>query len=318
MYYEWKEKIFEQYVKSISDDMNQFGIYPINDNSEIGKELICNNIFGTNDNEAILKIFNSNQETAIIVGYGGNSYLHMGHLLLANEILFYLRKIPKCKIYFVNFDVDTEHTFVEKICNIVSNNIDYEIVDYHNIEAMKLKKKISKITNVNTINRVMGWKNECIESYEKTIDMITTFSLSNILSEQQSIIISDINQKTFYTLFKSIQDKLELNGINCFLYHMLIPSLKAPNQRMSIKDSKSILFMDDNIEIIESKLRKSFTGVEDKQYTCSMLRVLDLLVQNAETEKIIEDCIHNNNYCSLCKNKNIENIKNQILCRRKK
>ena len=317
-YYDWKKNIVNNYQIQNKFEMKQFGIVPINENTEYGKKLVCTNIFGTNNNDLVNEIFTSDDEISIIVGYGGNGNLHLGHLLLSNELLFYLKNLKKPKIYFVNFEVDDDKSFVEKINKLIDSSIisyDFTIIDYRNVEALKLKKMISKLLNVKTVNRIMGWENADMYSYNKMLDMITTFSLGSILKEKNSIVITDINQKTYYALYKQIENKLHIHT-SCFFYHMLMPSLKSPNERMSIKNTKSLVYLDDCYEEIYNKLLKSYSGMAYKELTCSILRIVDLLLPEADTVKLINDCICINNNCKQCKDKNIEKIIRKIIDRR--
>lgn len=314
-YYEWKKSLINDYQKMNLDEMKQFGIEKIDDDTDIGKKLVCANIFGTNDNNLLQNMMVSDETKAIIIGFGGNSNLHLGHLLLTNELNFYLKNLKSVKLYFVNFDIDDDKNFVYKIKKIIDNNvfnINYEIVDYKNLEALKLKKKIMQSLNINTVNRVMGWNNMDLQSYEKMLDMLTTFSLGSILKEQQSIVITDINQKTYYALYKQIEKKVKNNSI-CFVYHMLMPSLKSPIERMSIKKPKSLIYLDEQIDTIENKLRKSYSGLDDKEISCSILRVADLVLTEDETTVLVNNCIENNDYCKKCKDNNLENISNEIV-----
>lgn len=317
-YYDWKKNIINNYQIQNQFEMKQFGIVPIDENAEYGKKLVCTNIFGTNDNALVNEIFTSDDEVSIIIGYGGNGNLHLGHLLLSNELLFYLKNLKKSKIYFVNFEVDDDKSFVEKINKLIDSNInshDFTIIDYRNVEALKLKKMISKLLNIRTVNRIMGWKNADMYSYNKMLDMITTFAVGSILKEKNSIIITDINQKTYYALYKQIENKLHTQS-SCFLYHMLMPSLKSPNERMSIKNIKSLVYLDDCPKEIYNKLLKSYSGMTHKESTCSILRVADLLASETDTAKLINDCISINNNCKQCKEKNIEKIIQKIIDRR--
>lgn len=318
-YYEWKKNIISNYQELKANDMKQFGIEATDDNNDFGKKLICANIFGTNNNSLFQSISNSQESTAVIIGFGGNSNLHLGHLLLINELVFYLKNLKQVKLYFVNLESDNDKSFVHKIRQIIDFydvNVNYEIIDYKNLDALKLKKKIAQSLNINTVNRVMGWSNENLQSYEKMLDMVTTFSLGSILAEKNSIVITDINQKTYYALYKQIENKLK-NTSTCFVYHLLMPSLKSPLERMSIKKEKSLIYLDEEQEKIESKLSKSYSGIEHKEMTCSVLRVADLVLSNDQTIDLVNKCIANNEGCKVCKSNNIDKITKEIVLRRK-
>lgn len=317
-YLEWKKIIISNYQKEKEKDMHQFGIQIIDDTTDIGKKLICSNIFGTNSNKMLNYAINSNEDVAIIVGFGGNSNLHLGHLLLSNELNFYMNSIKNPKFYFVNFEADNNRSFVDQIIGLsedYNGMMNYEIIDYKNLESLKLKRKIAQSLNINTVNRVMGWENEDIQSYEKMLDMLTTFSLGAILKEKQSIILTDINQKTYYALYKQIENKINTKD-TCFVYHLLMPSLKSPNERMSIKNPKSLIYLTDKNEEIENKLRKSYSGIDHKENTCSILRVADLVLSSDDTIQLINNCINNSNGCKDCKMDNIPTISEEIVRRR--
>lgn len=317
-YYEWKKAIIVNYQSEKEHDMRQFGIQVISDIDDSGKELICSSIYGTNNNAILKNALGSAENVAIIVGFGGNTNLHLGHLLLSNELRFYLNKINNPKFYFVNFDADEDKSFVNKIKLLSEDSgksMDYEIIDYKNLAALKLRRKIAQSLNINTVNRVMGWQNENMQSYEKTLDMLTTFSLGSILQEHQSIILTDINQKTYYALYKQIENRIS-NQDTCFVYHLLIPSLKSPTERMSIKNPKSLIYLDDSNDEIENKLKKSYSGVENKETTCSILRVADLLLSDDKTMRLVNNCINTANGCKNCKANNITMLSNEIIKRR--
>lgn len=317
-YYEWKKFIINNYQKEKENDMKQFGIRPIDDTTNTGKNLICSNVFGTNNNNTLESIINSEEEVAIIVGFGGTGNLHLGHLLLSNELKYYLTNIKHPKFYFVNFEINYDIEILnqmKKLSESANKHMKYEIIDYNNLDVLKLKRKISQFLNINTVNRVMGWKNEKMQSYEKMLDMLTTFSLGSILQEKHSLILIDINQKTYYALYKQIENKINKN-LTCFVYHILFPSLKSPIERMSIKKAKSLIYLTDSYDKIESKLKKSYSGMENKEATCSFLRVADLVLSENDMTILINDCIKNINICNTCKNVNAEIISKKIIKRR--
>lgn len=317
-YYDWKKIIVSDYQQQRQADMRQFGIHKIDDTNNIGKKLICTNIFGTNSNEMLNNIINSEENTAIIIGFGRNNNLHLGHLLLSNEISFYLKNVKHPIFYFVNFESDNNISFIkqiERFGNNYEDNMKYEIIDYKNFKAIELKRKIAELLNINTINRVMGWNNVNMIFYEKTLDMITTFALANILNERQSIVLTDINQKTYYALFKTIENKINTKDI-CFVYHLLLPSLKSPVERMSISKEKSSIRFNDSEDEIINKLKKCYTGIESKEKTCLILRIADLVLKNDETLRMVNKCIDAENYCSFCKEKNIRIITKELIKRK--
>lgn len=314
-YNDWKKNLINIYQEEKKLEMSQFGIVPIDETFQTEEKFLCTNIFATNNNELLRNIICSTEGTAIVIGYGGNSNLHLGHLLLTNEILFYLKNLINTKIYFINFEPNDSNDFVKRTLKIINNSvgdINYEVINFKNIQALKLKMEIAHNININTVNRIMGWKNESIQNYEKVLDMLTTFSIGKILPEKYSIIITDINQKTFYALFSQRQNKLSIES-PCFLYHMLLPSLKSPNQRMSIKNPKSLIYLDEGEEKIKEKLKKSYSGIEHRENTCSILKISDLVLSNIETEDLLNNCIYGGEGCKICKEKYIEQISKEIV-----
>lgn len=316
-YYKWKEEIINNYQKDNKSKLDQFSINTIDENDLLYNNFLENNIFAINRNSYFNNFYKLENKNAIVVGYGNSGDLHMGHLLLAKELLFYINN--NSKIYFVNLDPDNNNYFVYQILDILRNNyigeIDYEIFNCNNIDIMMLKKNIACSLNINMINRIMGWKNQNLQSYEKVLDMITTFCISDLIPEKNIIIITDVNQVTFYGLAKNIKNKLQIELPN-YAYHLLLPSLKSPYERMSVKKSKSLIFIDEDENLIEKKLRCSYTGTANKQFTCSFLRIFDLVNFIDDTEKIIVDCEDCKYSCLECKNNNIDKLVKKIKERR--
>lgn len=317
LYYAWKEKIIEKCQDDNISKLKQFNIDVVDKNDFLYTKFLENNIYAINKNSYFDDFSKYDKKNAIIVGFGNNGALHIGHFLLAKELLFYINN--NSKIYFVNLDPDNNNKFVYQMIDILKNNcvngIDYEILTCDNSDIMKLKKKVATNLNINTVNRIMGWKNENLQSYEKVLDMVTTFSLSNLILENNKIVVTDINQATFYGIVKNIGNKLHLELPN-YVYHLLMPSLKSPVERMSVNKPKSLIFIDDEENIIERKLNSSFTGTTDRQLTCSFLRVIDLINPIEDTETAIEHCINCNFTCSECKKNNLDILVKKIKSKR--
>lgn len=313
IYYDWKKEIIKKYQNDNSSKLEQFNIEIIDEKDLLYSKFLENNIYAINKNNYFNNFDKIDEKNAIVVGFGNSGLLHIGHFLLAKELLFYIKN--NSKIYFVNLDPDNDNVFVYQILDILKSNysqkIDYEILTCNDIDILKLKKKIASNLSVNMIDRVMGWKSENLQSYEKALDMMATFSLSDLIPENNKIIITDINQVTFYGLIKNIENRLQIELPN-YTYHLLLPSLKSPDERMSVKKSKSLVFIDDDESEIEKKLKGSFTGTVDRQLTCSFLRVIDLINSVEETERVILNCNDCNFTCSECKKNNINKLVKKI------
>ena len=319
-YFEWKKSIIEDYQKLNFDKMSRSGIQPIIAHDKISNLLISNNVFGTNDNQKFFNTFYNNDETAIVVGYGGNSNLHIGHLQLVKEIILYLKLLDNPKLYFVNLEFNQDNLFVNKIMKLINNlfgNVNYDIIGFQNYNANILKQEISNYIKVGSINRVMGWKNENLISYDKVLNMLATFLIGNILTEKSAIIITDINQRTYYSLLSIIKQRFNFKS-SIFCYHTLMQSLISPDERMSIKNPKSLIFLDDDYNDICKKLNKSYTGIDEKQRTCSLLKIADIALTNDELEPIISNCISRCNNCKECKQNVIPLVSNNLVLRRVK
>lgn len=311
LYQIWKNEIIKNYQSLYASKMEQFGIKKIVSDQGIIQKLIDNNIYASNNINKILSCYYKNEELAVIIGFGNNSNLHLGHLTLINEILFYLENFDDVVLYFVNLDICFNDKFVKEILSVLKNNysgnIKYEILDREQNDVKSLEERISKNINISSIDRVMGWKNNTLDKYNKVLNMLTTFSINSVLREQNIIVITDINQATYYGLYYEIHKKLKL-PMPSFMYHLLLPSLKSPLNRMSIKDTNSIIYLSDSYDDMKIKLQKSFTGLENKELTCSFLRIMDTVYNNQECkEKILAECC-NGTCCSECKKNNMDNV----------
>jgi tryptophanyl-tRNA synthetase len=103
---------------------------------------------------------------------------------------------------------------------------------------------------------------------------------------------------------------------------MLLPSLKKMQERMSIKDKESAIYISDDVISMERKLSKSITGGKNtklEQYEnganptiCSFFWVAQTILDNNRLEKILNKCISGEILCSECKKQNIDLIVNKI------
>lgn len=314
-YFEWKSKMVNNYQITYHNKLKQFGITSLVGTNDFVKDLILNNIIGATKLELLESSYETDETLNIIVGFGGNGKIHLGHLSIINEILFYLRKNIKIKIFFVNFDIGYKNIFINNMIYFLKNNysrlIDYEIIDNNSIDILKLKKVIAQNISINEINRIMGWTNRNYYDYEKVLNMLTTYFINNLWKEN-TIVLSDINQLTFYGLAKNLEKKLKM-VLPIFTYHTLMTSLKSPSERMSIKKEKSTIFFDEDKNIISKKLYSAYTGNNNKIETCSYLKILDLFYQR----EYIEDKINNyclcNKKCDNCKKCSNEDLTNKII-----
>ena len=124
------------------------------------------------------------------------------------------------------------------------------------------------------------------------------------------VVLSDIKQITHAEVAKIVARKIGV-PVPAFSYRMLLPSLLGPQQRMSVRNESSAVFLDEDIGKVSAKLRRCFSGgcmtVEEQRkqggnpFACSFFKVCRLLVPEEQAQEMLTNCVSGSVLCGDCK-----------------
>ncbi len=185
------------------------------------------------------------------------------------------------------------------------------------LDLRLLEDRVEEVVPIQKILQLYGWETNISIAALRVATMNTAAFLfpHSLLRGAPTIVLSDIKQVTHAEVAKIAARKLGI-PIPSFSYRMLLPSLLGPQRRMSVKDERSAIFLDEDVSTISKKLRKCFSGgcrtVEEQRekggnpFTCSFFKVCNLLLSCEDTTKMLSKCVSGQILCGHCKAEYIE------------
>ena len=310
----YENKINNYRFTLLSDSNNEFTeLYKLR---EAGVWLIQDN-----DNS----ILDIKKGIRIIIGFHP-IHLHLGHLSLIKELSLYASYDAEFVFIVANHEKNNvSKQIIEDFWGIMGNTCNLSncsrkvFWDDDFLELMKLTDQISKNFTINKVLQIFGWDNSVsLHIVRNVLIVASSFLISNIMENKNTIVLLDINQMPFFELCRLAAKKNNLS-LPSFAFIRLFPSICNVNKRMSIKDAKSTIFLDESDYNIEKKLKSTFTcgsyesnNTECKLLNCCFFRVMELFFDYNQLEKVLKDCENNTKFCSECKKNNIPIIMGRI------
>jgi tryptophanyl-tRNA synthetase len=310
--------------------INQFKITPLTPSNPIERQFQLLGVWGTQNINNIVRTIETKSKFNVIIGFRPSRF-HFGHFTLAREIAYYIEHGGKPIFIISDFlhekqlsqkeKQDVFNNFIKLIRfyrHVDSDNIEV-IYDMDNYRLTLLETLISNHITINKICKLYGWGASTSLKLARSASLsVSEFLFSNhYYPDLQSVVLCDINQVTHVELTKIIARKLKIN-LPGFSYRILLPSSLNPDERMSIRNEKGCIFVDDSAEVKDKKLRLSFTGgrkttIEQRQlggepWNCCFFKYIDLFSTFEHKSQIFLDCTNGTVTCFECKNKNSSSI----------
>lgn len=269
---------------------------------------------------------------AVLVGMRPGATFHLGHLTMMNELQWYVQKDGVPLIVYAGFeaskkqeDLDHSHEF-ERFKSLYRHFTGGDLTsdtsaisDQEDTFLLRLERQIEEVITARKILQLYGWdESTSVAKLRIPCKMAAAFLLPSVLMpEMPSVILSDINQVTHFEVAKIASRSLGLR-LPTVSYHHLLQSLEGPEGRMSVKNPKSLLLLDDKPEIVGNKLKRCFSGgkltAEEQRKSggnpdvCSFFKVANATLPREESFAIYESCRDGSVLCGQCKKLHIPEI----------
>jgi len=324
-YVDYKRNLISKYYKNNQAKANQFGVRFLlenfncerQDRTEFFQMMLDCNIWGGINYSFEYK----HEDSCVLLGLKP-SLLHLGHMSLFKEFIFY------CNKGFIPFIVlgnherllegNTQDQIDEKIkmmddlleCNMIMNytTINDSLSSNWDFWLSLVENHIS----LRKVKQLFGWTDDITFSQLKMVaNMVVSFLSPQFYLKKpiKTIIPCGENELPSLELTKIVAKKIGLVPPSVSL-RMMLPSLRGSSERMSTKNMESTIFFNDDASIIKKKLMKSATGGREVELhkamggdveKCIFLQsIASLASEYDEITRIIFNCL-NGKLCGKCK-----------------
>lgn len=335
----WSVQTTRRAAETSKAKIAQFGLIPLYEelNKEDGFEGLRESFLGLGvwslyNPEPIFKAINRGREFSILVGMRPTQKYHLGHLTLMKELswlqnsgglpVFILASYESGRIIDQDELQRSISLFSENYMRFTKSTLPAETLFLSDREDMGIRlfeDQVSEQLKLSKILQLYGWGEEVSLADIRVVSMTVAAFLypSVIYPQRPTIILSDINQITHAEMTKIVARKLGLQ-VPTFSYRVLLPSLEGAEKRMSIKDPKSTVFLDDQRDKVYQKMKRAFSGgrktVEEQRtlggepLRCSFFKITNTLVDYQESTDMYNNCVSGSVTCGECKLKHLPKI----------
>lgn len=335
----WSVQTARQAAEKSRAKISQFGLVPLHEElskqdefKSLRESFLRLGVWSLYNPEPIFKAINSGQEFSVLVGMRPTQKYHLGHLTVMKE-LSWLRDSGGLPVFILasyesgrTIDRDvlqgSMSLFSENYMRFTGSTLPTETLFLSDREDMGIRlfeDQISEHLKLNKIMQLYGWSDKVSLVDIRVASMtVAAFLYPSIIYPQKpTIILSDINQITHAEMTKIVARKLGLR-VPTFSYRILLPNLEGTEKRMSIKDPKSTVFLDDQGDEVYQKMKRAFSGgrktIEEQHrlggepLRCSFFKITNTVVDYQESTDMYNNCVSGSVICGECKLKHLPKI----------
>lgn len=332
---EWHALSISQHLKEYGDKVRQFDLVPLLKGAdklshfdEVVESLQRLGVWAMQFPTPVLAAIQGHREFLVLVGFRPSRF-HLGHLTLAQELSWYMTRGAKPFFIVSGYEAGASLSASEarakvsefwRIMHIVQGkNVPEPEHIYSDKECLELRlweDEVEACISIQKVLQLYGWKSDIIIGALRIATMNAAAFLfpCRLFPDIPLLVLSDIKQITHAEVAKIVALKIGVK-VPAFSYRMLLPSLQGTHQRMSVRNEKSAIFLNEDVGIITAKLRRCFSGgckTVDEQhrlggnpFTCSFFRVCKLLITEKQTQEMLTDCVFGSVMCGECKKQHI-------------
>ena len=333
---EWHVQTIKQHTGDYADKVEQFGLTPLLQSetrlgsfTDIIEQLQYLGIWALQNPNPVLGAIRDRREFCALVGFRPSRF-HLGHITLAHELAWYISRGAVPFFIVSGYEagaalsgneararVSEFWQIVRAICGQELPEPYYVYSDKECLELRLMEDRVEEVVPIQKILQLYGWKSNISIAAVRVATMNAAAFLfpHSLLHGIPTIVLSDVKQVTHSEVAKIAARKLNI-PIPAFSYRMLLPSLLGPQQRMSVKDMRSAIFLDEEVDTISKKLLRCFSGgcktIEEQRenggnpFTCSFFKICNLLLSCEDTSEMLSSCISGRMLCGQCKEKYVE------------
>jgi tryptophanyl-tRNA synthetase len=284
----------------------------------------------------VFKAMESGKQFSVLVGMRPGAIFHLGHLTLMRELHWLIRQGGQPIFVFAGYEADRflsagdakmEMTrFGYTYLNFTGDPLPDTSVSFSDQDCRDLQvleNRAGECLSVRKVLQLYGW-DEGVSIATLRVPAITAaaFLLSaTLFPKRPTLVLSDIHQITHAEAAKIVARQLKL-PLPSYSYRLLLPSLEGPEQRMSVKNQKSFILLDEAREQIERKLQRSFSGgrltPEEQRreggspHRCSFFKIAEVLQPRDTTTRMYQECVSGTSLCGECKRKHMPTLVEKI------
>lgn len=328
---EWHTSIVGQHLKDYGDKVKQFGLIPflkdetsLSSFADIVESLQRLGVWAMQYPTPILEAIRKGRDFFVLVGFRPSRF-HLGHVTLAQELSWYMSRGAKPFFIISGYEANASLSVSEarakvsefwQILKAVQGQEipepDHVYSDKECLELRLLEDRVEECVSTQKILRLYGWKADISVAALRVATMNATSFLfpCHLFPNTPLLILSDIKQITHAEVAKTVAHKIGVS-VPAFSYRMLLPSLMGPQQRMSVRNESSAIFLDEDVSNISLKLRKCFSGgrmtIEEQRklggnpFVCSFFKVCRLLASEEQAQEMLANCVSGSIMCGDCK-----------------
>ncbi|MFA5935967.1 MAG: hypothetical protein WC787_03905 [Patescibacteria group bacterium] len=259
------------------------------------------------------------------------SRFHLGHLTLAREIAWHLTHGASVCAIVAGTEAGNRCSdqraqekvmeFWELVRFFAPDAVSEPIVfgDASNGALQMACDAIARSVTMHKILQLYGWSvGEPVALIQGAIVNAATYLLPNLVVPGLPWVnLTDINQVAHAELARLSAKRLgwPLPG---FFLRKLLPSLRGIQERMSGKDAKSVIFLDEGEEVIRKKFKKSVSGgrtnPDDQRrlggdpLMCSFFHSSQTLLDMDEKKRMATACMNGDVLCGECKRQSVPKL----------
>lgn len=324
-----------------SDAVKQFAIEAFANSSddefsEILEEFTRVGVWGLQHPLPIFKTMREGKPFSALVGMRPYQTLHLGHLTLMRELSWLIQQGGQPVFIFAGYEagkflssVDAAKEmarFGKTYLKFIGTELPKTAVGFSDraCDALQvLESRVAEHLSIRKILQLYGWdEGVSIAVVRMSTMMAASFLFPAIeFPNRPTLVLSDIHQLTHAEATKIAARQLKI-PIPSYSYRMLLPSLEGPAQRMTVKNQKSAIFLNESKEQVKSKLQRSFSGgrltpeeqrrIGGDPHRCSFFAVAEVLQPCETTKQMYQDCVSGSSLCGECKKKHILELMEKI------
>jgi tryptophanyl-tRNA synthetase len=274
--------------------------------------------------EPVLAAMSSGKPFKVLVGMRPSSRYHLGHLTLMRELHWLVQKGGEPVFIIASYEAGKYlHVDELSVCinafrkcyqRFTGANLPESCLlfsDRDDSGLRLLEDEVAENISFAGVRQLFGWDDGVSLAKLRVVSTTAAAFLypQRLFPHTPYLVLSDVNQVTFSEAARSVSKRLKLAPPSVS-YRLLLPSLLGPGKRMSVKDPRSLILLDENADSVTAKLLRSFSGgcaSKEQQiveggnpYQCSFFALANVLDPDGSTD-MHRKCVNGEVLCSQCK-----------------
>lgn len=337
----WQRERMMSAAAEASDAVKQFALETIadaakDDFTEIRHGSARVGVWAFQNPKPVFKAMANGKRFSVLVGMRPGAMFHLGHLTLMRELHWLVQQGGQPIFVFAGYEADwflsADHAKMEMARfgeiylkytgdSLPDTSISFSDQDCREIQV--IENRSGECLSTRKVLQLYGW-DEGVSVAKLRVPAITAAAFllpATLFPKRPTLVLSDIHQITHAEATKIVARQLKL-PLPSYSYRLLLPSLEGPGQRMSVKNSKSLILLNDAREQIERKLQRSFSGgrltPEEQRreggspYRCSFFKIAEVLQPCDITTRMYQKCASGTSLCGECKQKHMLTLVEKI------